>query len=40
MSRIAQVQNPVLVALRNAVVSRVSAERQVKELEGVVGFRV
>jgi 2-polyprenyl-6-methoxyphenol hydroxylase-like FAD-dependent oxidoreductase len=40
MSRIAQVQNPVLVALRNAVVSRVSAERQVRELEGVVGFRV
>jgi FAD-dependent urate hydroxylase len=40
MSRIAQVQNPFLVALRNTIVSHVSAETQVRELERVVGFRV
>jgi 2-polyprenyl-6-methoxyphenol hydroxylase-like FAD-dependent oxidoreductase len=39
VSRLAQFQNPLIVAVRNALVGRVSAKLQARQLERVVGFR-
>jgi 2-polyprenyl-6-methoxyphenol hydroxylase-like FAD-dependent oxidoreductase len=40
VSRIAQLANPLLVAVRNAVVARLSPAVQARALERVVGFRI
>ena len=40
VSRIAQLQHPLLVAARNALVSRLSPRLQARELERIAGYRV